>query len=94
MGMVIDFTRINEIVKVWIDSNLDHRMLLCRADPLVEVLKQAGEPMYVMEDNPTAENIARLIWTCARSEGMPVSEIRVWETSTSRASYRGEAWSE
>ena len=94
MGMVIDFVRINEIVKVWIDSNLDHKMLLCRADPLVATLDGVGEPIFIMEDNPTAENIAKLIWQSARSEGLPVSEIRMWETGTSRAAYRGEAWNE
>jgi 6-pyruvoyltetrahydropterin/6-carboxytetrahydropterin synthase len=94
MGMVIDFSRVSEVVKGWVDSNLDHRMLLCRADPLVEVLTKAGEPLYVMDDNPTAENIAKLVWLEARRAGLQVSEVRVWETSTSRASYRGEAWSE
>ena len=94
MGMVVDFTRINEVVKAWVDATLDHKMLLCRADPLVGMLQDAGEPLYLMEDNPTAENIAKLIWLSARAEGFPVSEVRLWETSTSRASYKGEAWTE
>ena len=94
MGMVIDFGRVNEVVKGWLNSNLDHRMLLWRADPLVNVLTNAGEPLYVMDNNPTAENIARLIWLEARAAGLPVSEVRLWETSNSRASYRGEACSE
>jgi 6-pyruvoyltetrahydropterin/6-carboxytetrahydropterin synthase len=94
MGMVVDFGDVNGIVKNWIDTNLDHKMLLCDADPAAAVLREVGEPIYLMRDNPTAENIARLIWQNARDQGMPVSEVRVWETSTSRASYRGEAWSE
>jgi 6-pyruvoyltetrahydropterin/6-carboxytetrahydropterin synthase len=94
MGMVIDFVHVNEVAKRWIDANLDHRMLLCRADPFVTVMQQAGEPVYLMDDNPTAENIAKLIWTETRKQGLPVSEVRIWETSTSRATYRGEAWSE
>jgi 6-pyruvoyltetrahydropterin/6-carboxytetrahydropterin synthase len=94
MGMVVDFSDVNGVVKAWIDENLDHRMLLCDADPAVKALRDIGEPMYLMRDNPTAENIARLIWQNARDQGMPVSEVRVWETSTSRASYRGEAWTE
>ena len=94
MGMVVDFSDVNAIVKSWIDDNLDHKMLLCDADPAARVLQEAGEPIYLMRDNPTAENIARLIWTASREQGMPVSEVRVWETSTSRASYRGEAWTE
>jgi 6-pyruvoyltetrahydropterin/6-carboxytetrahydropterin synthase len=88
MGMVIDFTRVNEIVKTWVDENLDHRMLLCREDPVLSKLQEAGEPIYVMDANPTAENIAALICTAARKAGLGVSEVRLWETSTSRASYR------
>jgi 6-pyruvoyltetrahydropterin/6-carboxytetrahydropterin synthase len=91
MGMVIDFSRVNEIVKTWIDDNLDHRMLLRHDDPMTQPLQQAGEPVYTMDENPTAENIAKLIWTAARDAGLQVAEVRVWETSTSRATYRGEA---
>jgi 6-pyruvoyltetrahydropterin/6-carboxytetrahydropterin synthase len=94
MGMVVDFSDVNSIVKAWIDENLDHKMLLCDADPAARVLQAAGEPIYLMRDNPTAENIAKLIWHASHEKGMPVSEVRVWETSTSRASYRGEAWHE
>ena len=91
MGMVIDFSRVNEVVKTWVNENLDHRMLLCREDPVVSMLKDAGEPVYVMDENPTAENIAALIWKAARRAGLQVSEVRLWETATSRASYRGGA---
>jgi 6-pyruvoyltetrahydropterin/6-carboxytetrahydropterin synthase len=91
MGMVIDFTRVNEIVKTWVDENLDHRMLLCRADPALPLLQDADEPVYVMEENPTAENIAALVWQAAHKAGLDVTEVRLWETSTSRATYRGGA---
>jgi len=90
MGMVIDFSRVNEVVKTWIDTNLDHRMLLHRDDPITPVLQAAGEALFTMDVDPTAENIARLIWTVARDAGLQVAEVRVWETSTSRASFRGE----
>jgi 6-pyruvoyltetrahydropterin/6-carboxytetrahydropterin synthase len=94
MGMVIDFGDVNDIVKTWINETLDHKMLLARRDPLVPLLEQAGEALFLMDDNPTAENIARLIWLAARERGLQISEVRVWETSTSRASFRGDAWSE
>ena len=32
-GMVLDFSEIKRVVSRWIDENLDHRMLLDRADP-------------------------------------------------------------
>src|ERR1035438_4223886 len=60
-GMVRDFTEIKEILGAWIDKTLDHRMLLNAKDPLLETLKKAGEPVYVLETNPTAENICKLI---------------------------------
>jgi 6-pyruvoyltetrahydropterin/6-carboxytetrahydropterin synthase len=91
MGMVIDFTRVSEVIKTWIDDHIDHRMLLRHDDPMTSVLHAAGEPVFVMDENPTAENIAKLIWTAARDAGLQVAEVRVWETSTSRAAYRGEA---
>ncbi len=86
-GMVIDFTVIKEIVKTWIDSKMDHRMILSREDPLIPLLEEAGQPIYVMEDNPTAENIAKLVFNQVKSQGIDVKEIRLWETPTSYASY-------
>ena len=60
-GMVLDFSDIKRVVAQWIDDNLDHRMLLHRDDPAVETLKKMGEPMYLLDVNPTAENIAKLM---------------------------------
>ena len=94
LGMVIDFGEINDIVRTWVNENLDHRMLLARADPVVPMLQGIGEPLYLMDENPTAENIAKEIWNAARAAGLHVSEIRLWETGNSRATYRGEAWAE
>jgi len=90
MGMVVDFGRVSEVVKAWVDANLDHRMVLNRRDPMTPVLQSAGEPVFVMEENPTAENIAALVWRAGRTAGLNVREVRLWETSTSRATYRGE----
>jgi 6-pyruvoyltetrahydropterin/6-carboxytetrahydropterin synthase len=85
--MVIDFTVIKETVKTWIDSNMDHRMILSKDDPLIPMLKDAGQPIYVMDSNPTAENIAKLVFNQVKSQGIAVKEIRLWETPTSYSSY-------
>src|SRR5947199_10837506 len=58
LGMVVDFTRLKEVIGSWIDQTLDHRMLLHKDDPSLPALRQLGEPFYVMDVNPTAENIA------------------------------------
>ena len=89
-GMVLDFTEIKQVVSRWIDENLDHRMILHRGDPVVPVLEKLGEPMFLIDVNPTAENIARLIFDYTLSQGFPVVETKLWETPNCYASYRGE----
>jgi len=90
-GMVLDFSEIRRTVSQWIEEYLDHRMLLCRDDPLVSLLRNAGEPMFLMDVNPTAENIARLICQYATDQGFPVVEVRLWETPPCFATYRPTA---
>ena len=89
-GMVIDFVDIKAAVKRFLDEELDHKMLLRRDDVLTKMLQDLGEPVYVMEDNPTAENIARLIFNDAKKRGLPVLSVRLWETPSSFAEYREE----
>src|SRR5260370_29321008 len=56
LGMVMDFSSIKQTVGSWIDTTLDHKMLLHRDDPVLSFLRQQGEPVYVLDVNPTAEN--------------------------------------
>lgn len=86
-GMLIDFTDIKKKLRCWIEENLDHRMILCERDPVLPMLRDAGEPLYVIPDNPTAETIARLIFDQGRLVGLPVVEVKLWETSKSCATY-------
>lgn len=88
-GMVLDFSDIKRVVAGWIDTNLDHRMLLHKDDPYVRVLQDLGEPLFLMDENPTAENIARLIHNFTASRGFPVVETHLWETPHCFATYRG-----
>ena len=87
-GMLLDFSEIKQVVSGWIASNLDHKMLLHRDDPVLPMLQAKGEPVFVMDTNPTAEAIARLIFDFATSRGFPVVEVRLWETDTCCATYR------
>lgn len=87
-GMVRDFTEIKQVVQAWIDEELDHKMILCRRDAIVPTLKERSEPVFLMDENPTAEAIAKLIFDYATSQGFPVSSVRLWETDRSFATYR------
>lgn len=86
-GMVMDFGEIKKQVSDWIDRELDHKMLLCKDDPVLAYLKQVGEPVVVMEGNPTAENIARFIFEHAEKQGLPVVMVKLWETANNSATY-------
>ena len=87
-NMVIDFSDVKRLVKAWIDRELDHKMILRHDDPYVALLRAQGEPVHTLDSNPTAERLARLIFDQARSLGLPVVEVRLWETPTSCATYR------
>jgi 6-pyruvoyltetrahydropterin/6-carboxytetrahydropterin synthase len=87
LGMVMDFSHIKQVITAWIDDTIDHKMLLHRDDPVLPLLRQQGEPVHVLDVNPTAENIARLIFDFAVSRGFPVVEVRLWETENCYATY-------
>ena len=88
LGMVMDFSAIKQILGKWIDDALDHRMLLHRDDPVIPELRRQGEPFVELDVNPTAENLAKMIFDYAVSHDLPVVEVTLWETENSFATYR------
>lgn len=88
-NMVCDFSDIKRVIKGWIDEALDHKMILRRDDPLVKPLQDLGEPIFLIDTNPTVEAIAKLIFDYARGKGFPVVLVKVWETPSSFAAYSG-----
>jgi len=88
LGLVVDFKEIGNYVKSWLDAEIDHNLLLSRSDPVLPLLQQAGERVYAMDENPSAENIARLIFEHVARGGFPVVEVTLFETDSAVASYR------
>ena len=86
-NMVADFNDIKRLVKGWIDRELDHKMILRRDDPLARLLAELGEPVFLLDSNPTAERIAKLLFDIGREHGLPVVRVTLWETPTSWATY-------
>lgn len=87
-GMVLDFSDIKRVVSNWIDETLDHRMILHEKDPAVPFLRELGEPLHLIDVNPTAENIARLIYEFTAQSNFPIVECQLWETPSCHATYR------
>jgi len=89
-GMVKDFEDIKKTIQRWIDDTLDHTMLLRKDDPLSKLLSAHGERHYLMNQNPTAEAIAKHIFDYAKRARFPVTSVKVWETPQSFATYRSK----
>lgn len=87
-GMLVDFSDIKQSIRTWVDNELDHRMILNESDPIIPALRQFDEPLFLIPHNPTAENIARLIFDLTRDRGFPVVEVSLWETPKSYATYK------
>ena len=87
--MVVDFSDIKKSIRTWIEEQLDHRMILSENDPALPMLRELNEPLFVIPCNPTAENIAKLIYEYANAQGLPVVEVSLWETPHSFATYCG-----
>ena len=87
-GMVRDFEDIKKTIQRWIDTTLDHTMLLRRDDSIVKSLRARRERYLLMDTNPTAEAIAKLIFEYSVRCRFPVTAVRLWETDHSYATYK------
>lgn len=95
VGLVVDFGTMKDIIEGWIDISLDHGVLVWAFDlGLLDWLKANGQKHYVMRDNPTAENIAALLYrelsVALGRQGVglgSIAEVTVWETPNCWATY-------
>jgi 6-pyruvoyltetrahydropterin/6-carboxytetrahydropterin synthase len=95
MGMVVDFGVLKSVVGQWIEDHWDHTALLHRDDDdpaalaIVASNASMGRPAYLMDSNPTAENIvselARIAQQLLAEWKIEVEEIRLWETPNASA---------
>ena len=89
---VIDFGEIKEKIKSWIDDNLDHGFLCCGSDTeMIDFLHKTRQKYFVVEDNPTAEVISRMLFKKSNELVGNVTKITVWETPDSYAICDGYA---
>lgn len=87
LGRVIDFSVLKEKLGGWIDDNWDHGFVLGKDDQRARILigGMAGQKMYIMPANPTAENMAdyllRIIGPRQLEDtGVELCRVTVWET--------------
>lgn len=86
--LVIDFETIKSSVGGWIDKNWDHALLLNSDDPSFELLEQIETRLYLFEGHdPTAEIMARKLYSVCHSLNIPATQVVIKESRTSEAVY-------
>lgn len=90
VGRVVDFGVIKQLVGGWVDEHWDHTAIVNVRDEallswcMMDAEEHAKKLPYVMPDEPTAENMARLLLGVARrllaDHELSVIRVRVWET--------------
>jgi 6-pyruvoyltetrahydropterin/6-carboxytetrahydropterin synthase len=86
-GMVMDFGSL-KCMKDWIDKYLDHAMIVKDTDvKMSKFLHNQGFKDFIMNTNPTSENIAKLLFDVAETHSIPITRVTVGETCTCEASY-------
>lgn len=93
LGRVVDFGVIADRVGGWVNDKLDHGTLANEADTgLVAYCKASDSKLFTIQGEPTAENIARLIYRKAKElladTGVDVLQVRVYETPNCYADYQ------
>ena len=86
VGRVIDFSVLKERIGGWIDRMWDHGFLVCDRDvDLLGLLAEMNTKRFVMDCNPTAENMAEFLLrsVCPAvldGTGVEVVRVTLWET--------------
>jgi len=86
-GITMLFSDIDNLVEPII-KEYDHYFLLCKDDPLVEILELAGEKYKTVPFETSAENMAIWLYNRIKNEaGLPIRKIEFGETKTSKIIY-------
>jgi 6-pyruvoyltetrahydropterin/6-carboxytetrahydropterin synthase len=95
IGRIIDFSVIKELLGAWVDEHFDHNTILSKNDKKLgeKIASETGQKVFYMDENPTAENIAKLLFTevCPKlfaKKSVKCIEIKVFETPNCYATYQ------
>ena len=98
-GMVVDFGDIKKLIEAWLMDSWDHAILVDETDTtLINFLCSENQRYYIISDdcNTTAEWMSKFLYHKTRelldTNGLAhigVSQVVVYETDTSYATYKG-----
>jgi len=87
-GMVCDFSDIKASASAYIEEQLDHNFLVYQGDPIIPWLTQNNERFMALNEHPTAEVLAKMIFFHMKEQGFKIEHVVLWETASSSACYR------
>ena len=97
VGRVIDFGVLKERLLGWLNEHWDHAFIVWERDrELLETLRKIrGQRMFVLRDNPTAENLAKHLLnvvgpTVLAGSGVRLVKVQLWETENCCAEVSNE----
>lgn len=101
-GILVEFGAFKRAWRRWLDDNFDHALLLRRGDPMEAAVRgaYAESRIFVFDENPTTEVIARYLWGVTRDLltnlappelGARLEQIHIRETRVNSASWTDEA---
>lgn len=87
-GRILDFSEVKRVIGGWIDDKLDHGFIANEQDQdVIDFIRKSGSKLYVVEFEPSAENLSMLILEKARAllPSFDVVSVVMYETPTSSA---------
>lgn len=84
MGFVVDFDVLEKKLKRWISKNWDHSVILNKRDTkLISFLKRMNFRYFLLDSNPTAENMAVFLKRVLEKKIGKSVQIVLYETQNS-----------
>ena len=85
LGRIVDFSVLKSIIGGWIDDKWDHGTIVHEDDAdLIELCRKHGWKLFILDRNPTAENLAEYLLLISNALMKPynieISSIKLWET--------------
>ena len=92
VGRVLDFAAIKERIGGWIEANWDHGFVCYKEDhEAIRALQSiSGQKLFLLDRNPTAENLARYLLEVVGPKQLAgtnarVTRVDLWETENCQA---------
>src|SRR5262249_43247244 len=94
-GLVVEFGPFKQALREWIDTHLDHGVMLGPDDPLLPVLRAHQCKVHEVPGWPTVENVAVMIGqaadealhSLAHAPGARVARVHIQETHVNAATW-------